>query len=458
MEQERNSAFEGMSIPRTLAKFIIPAVVSQLAMLILNLTDAFFVGRTGDTFQISAMTITFPVAMMVACVAMIFAAGGNANTAGALGRQDREEARRFCVFALYTAVAAVIVMSLVLLAVKDPLLYLLGADENSIGYCRGYLLWVFHISCTLLVFSQVMSQLFAAEGETRIAGMGIAGAGLINAVLDPVFIFVLDQGVVGAGMATCLANVCSALFYLVMYVRKRGTTVLSLDLRLYSPGNGICRRTLAIGVPAGLSFFLMNCCDFVRNYLLGAYGTLGGQIELAAWGTVQKVGNAFMQVGMGIALGTRPLVAYHYTAGLLRRTRELIRGTFAVTVCYTLLCFVVVKAVPGLLVGLFLPVPEAAPVAIRFLDLWIICIFGVVFLELMNSIFQAMGHWKLALADVVVSKLGLMLPLMLVLVRRWGVMGVVASQPLSENIVAAVLVLIYVGMARRMRKQEAAAH
>ena len=232
-----------------------------------------------------------------------------------------------------------------------------------------------------------------------------------------------------------------------MYRKKRQTTVLSLDIRRYSIRDGIGRQTLAIGVPAGLSFFLMNCCDFVRNYLLGAYG---GQVELAAWGTVQKLGNAFMQVGMGIAQGLRPLVAYHYTAGLFRRMKAIVRGGFGIAGAYTLASFALVKLIPGPLVQIFLPVETAAPVAVRFLNLWIFCIFGVVFLEVLNAIFQAMGRWKLTLADVVVSKLCLMLPLMLLLVRRWGVMGVVASQPLSETMMAVALAAVYGVLARTL--------
>ncbi len=178
---------------------MIPAALSQLTFLILNLADAFFVGRTGDTYQISAMTITFPIVMLASCVGTIFGAGGIANMAAELGKGNREKVKVYSVFSLYAAAAVIIVLSLILLAVKEPLLYRIGADDHSAVFCVDYLFWTFHIACVPLVLSQVFSQLFLSEGESKISAAGIAGAGILNVILDPVFIFGCHMGMAGAG-------------------------------------------------------------------------------------------------------------------------------------------------------------------------------------------------------------------------------------------------------------------
>lgn len=99
---EQEKAFTQYSVPRVLLKFIIPSVLSQLTVLIFNLADAFFVGRTGDTFQISAMAITFPVMMTISCVGTIFGVGANAHMAAELGKGNREPGQNlFCVRAVY---------------------------------------------------------------------------------------------------------------------------------------------------------------------------------------------------------------------------------------------------------------------------------------------------------------------------------------------------------------------
>lgn len=259
MENQNIAVFKKASIPKALGKFIIPAVISQLATLILNLTDAFFVGRTGDTNQISAMTITFPLVMLMTCIAMIFGAGGNANVASALAEKDYRKAKQFSAFAFYMSMIVISAISILLLFVQSPCLYFLGANEVSVNFCSGYLLWVLHIPCAAMVGSQVFSQLFVAEGETKVASIGIAGGGIINIILDPVFVFGLNQGIVGAGMATCISNYCTILYFLIVYYRKRKTTMLSVHPKYFTFKNGIAKKTLSVGIPAGMGIFLMNC-------------------------------------------------------------------------------------------------------------------------------------------------------------------------------------------------------
>lgn len=445
MEKHNINAFEDLSVPKALAKFVIPSVISQLTMLILNLTDAFFVGRTEDTFQISAMTITFPIVMMIGCIATIFAAGGNANIAAALGTNNKERAKRISVFAVYTTLGIVALMIIALLIWENPLLSLLGADANSIGYCHGYIFWVFYCGALPLAFCQVMSQMFIAEGETKIASIGIAGAGIINAVLDPIFIFPLGMGVAGAGCATFVANICNVIFFLIIFYKRRNKSVLSLNPKYYTVRDGIAVRTITTGFPAGLNMLLLNGCDFIRNTLLGSYG---GQIELASWGVVQKIGNAFTQICVGIGQGVRPLVAYNYNAQNFKRSKSIVKGSFVIMCSYTVVCLLLSLAIPEILVSLFLPVEEAMPTAVSFLQTWMIGIIAVGVLELLNSIFQAMSKWKISMANIAANRICLM-GLMFVMVRVFSAFGVIVSQPIIENIAAVVMVIFYVSMIRR---------
>lgn len=436
----QEEAFTKYSVPRVLAKFIVPAALSQLTFLILNLADAFFVGRTGDTFQISAMTITFPVVMLASCIGTVFGAGGNANMATELGKENRERAKTFSAFSIYAAGAVTIVLSFVLLAKKEALLYMIGADDNSIGFCKDYLFWTFHIACVPLVLSQVFSQLFLAEGESKISAIGIAGAGFFNVVLDPVFIFGCHMGVAGAGLATCMANYLSLTFYLVMYAVRRKTTVVCFHPKYFKVRGKVCKRVLSVGISAGLVLLFMDICDFTRNYF---FNLLGGQVELAAWGVVQKIGNAFMQICVGIAQGIRPVVAYNYAAGLLKRVKSIITGGIFVMGGWVIVCQILVASVPVLIVNLLIPSGESVPVAVSYLRVWIFCIIGFGFVELFNAVFQSMGLWQISMVNTVINKGLLLTPVMVLLASLLGIDGIVISQPLTENATALVLFFIY---------------
>lgn len=433
-------AFIKYSVPRVLAKFIIPAALSQMTTLILNLADAFFVGRTKDTFQISAMTITFPVVMLASCVGTIFGAGGNANIAAELGKDERERAKSFSAFSVYTAAGVTMILSLVLLAVKEPLLYMIGANENSVAFCKDYLFWTFHIACVPLVLSQVCSQLFLAEGESKISAVGIAGSGVINVILDPVFIFGCNMGIAGAGLATCIANYSALAFYLLMYYIRRKNTVVCFHPKYYRIKGGICTRVLSVGVPAGLVLLFMDVCDFTRNYF---FNYLGGQVELAAWGVVQKIGTAFMQICVGIAQGIRPVVAYNYAAGLLKRVKSIINGGIVVVAVWVLACQILVAAEPEALVKLLIPAGESVPVAVSYLRVWIFCLIGFGFIELFNAVFQSMDKWQISMANTLINKGFLLTPVMVLLAKLMGIQGIIISQPITENLTAFALFIIY---------------
>ena len=442
----QKEAFTKKSVPGVLLKFILPAVLSQLTFLVLNLADAFFVGRTGDTFQISAMTITFPIVMLLTCIGTIFGVGANANMAAELGKGEREQAQRYSAFAVYASGVITILLSIILLLVKEPLLMMIGADENSLGFCKDYLVWTFHAACVPLVMSQVFSQLFLAEGESKISAIGIAGAGALNVILDPVFIFGFHMGIAGAGLATCIANYISVTFYLVVYFIRRKATVVCFHPRYFCVRNRICTRVLSVGVPAGLVLIFMTACDFVRNYF---FNILGGQIELAAWGVVQKIGNAFMQICVGIAQGIRPVVAFNYATGLRKRVRAIINGGLAVMSFWVIACLLLVSFAPTALVNILIPSGDSVPVAVSYLRVWIFCLIGFGLIELFNAAFQSIGKWEISMINTIVNKGLLLTPVMVLLANLRGIDGIVVSQPITENATALVLFIIYIWVMKR---------
>lgn len=207
-----------------------------------------------------------------------------------------------------------------------------------------------------------------------------------NVFLDPLFIFVFRMGIGGAGLATAIANYISFFYYITMFCRRRKTTVVCFDPRYYRAGDHICTEVLAVGIPAGLMLMCMNICDFVRNYF---FNLLGGQMELAAWGVVQKIGNSFIPSG------------------------------------------------------------DSVPTAVSYLRVWIFCLIGIGFVELFNAIFQAIGKWKISMANTIINKGLLLTPVMALMASLWGIGGIIISQPITEDGTALVLLFIYLWIIKR---------
>ena len=448
---EKRYIFEEMPVPKALAHFMVPTVMSQLAALLLNLADAFFIGRTGDAYQVAAMTLTFPIYLCMTCVATIFSAGGNASIAASLGVGSRERAKRYAVFSLYSSLFIALLYAVGTTVFRTPMLTALGASEYSIGFCKEYLFWTILMGSVPYTFNQVIAQLFLAEGEGKIAGFGVTMTSILNVVLDPIFIFAFDMGIGGAALATCLSNCVGFVYYFVQWYKRRHTTVVCLDIRKFRLRGHICSQTLAIGVPAGLVPFLTNVCDLVRNYFLA---TLGGDIPLAGWGSVQKVIFALYTISMGIAQGARPIISYNYARKDLRRTRSLASGSMIVMAVYLAVGIVIVNLIPELIIKLFVTNEEAVEWAMYFLRISIYSIIGVAFIDLFNAVFQAIGEWKLSLANTILNKGCLLTPVLILLVSLYGIRVIPYSQDITEIVTAVVLFVVYLRITRKFKNEK----
>jgi putative MATE family efflux protein len=269
-ELQKKQAFETYPIPKALSAFMLPTVLGNLIGIIYNLADTLFVGHTGDTAQVAALGIATPVFLVMAVVSSVFSVGANAGISAALGAGNRDRARQVASFSLYSALAVACALALALAAFMRPFLYLIGAGETTLNYCASYLNWTFLAGCIPRVASHLLSQCFLAEGETRRAGIGASLGGILNIVLDPIFIFAFDMGITGAAIATCISNYAALLFLAAVYVKKRGELVFSLNPKYCSGKNGVAASVLLIGIPSGFALCLTIICDFFRFHFIGS--------------------------------------------------------------------------------------------------------------------------------------------------------------------------------------------
>lgn len=444
---QKKDAFESYPVPKALSAFILPTVLSNLIGILYNLADTFFVGHTGNTAQIAALGIVTPVFLVMAVVSAIFSVGANAGISAALGAGNRDRARQVASFSIYTALAIGCVIAVILAFVLKPFLYLIGAGETTIDYCVSYLVWTLFGGCIPLISSHLLAQCFLAEGETRIAGIGASIGGILNIILDPIFIFTFNMGITGAAIATCISNYLALIFLVAVYVKKRGDLVFSLSPKFWSGKDGVASSVLLIGIPSGFALCLTIICDFFRFHFIGMLGT---EIDLAAFGVVQKVGNLTIQLSVGMAQGIRPLVAYNYSSGNKPRMRALMRGSAVVVLSFVVVCVALLELFPRQAMSIFLTDGATIAVGALYMRQWIICQVGICSTDLVNAFFQAMGRWKHAMFITFFNKGLLLIPVMLLLIRFMGLSGVIWVQPITENFTLLVALAMF---ALYMRKE-----
>lgn len=209
MKTDQKEIFENMPVASALRVMVVPSVISQLIVLIYNMADTFYVGQTDNPYMVAATALILPVFNITLCLAGLAGIGGGALISRLLGGGQEEEASRVSAFSIWLGILIAAAFSLGMGFFMDPVLGFLGAGENTYVYARQYAFCVIVAGAVPTVLSNVLSNLIRSIGRSREAGAGIVLGGVLNIILDPVFMFVLlpdGLEVLGAGIATCLSN------------------------------------------------------------------------------------------------------------------------------------------------------------------------------------------------------------------------------------------------------------
>ncbi len=443
---DKTEVFEHKKVPAAIATLAVPTILSQIITMIYNLADTFFVGHTGDPAQVAALTLVFPVYMLLTGIGNLFGIGANSRISRCLGAGDREGAVKTSAFSFWSGLAATGVILLLLGIFLRPVLRLMGASDATLEPAAGYLLWVMLVGGLPTEASLLMAHMLRAEGSAREASTGMMLGGLLNIALDPIFIFPLDMGVVGAGLATMLSNVTCLGYYLYVLYRNRKHTVITLNPRRYNTqGAG---DILLVGLPAAMVIALGTSANVILTRLLSAYGDL----SVAAFGVTQKFGTITMNISIGLTQGIMPLIGYNYAARNFRRVKSVCQYSFGILFVFIAVFFAAYQMFPTTLMQLFVSDGETVALGARFLRRWSVCVPGMTFIFLFNSIFQAMGMWKRSLLLSVLRQGVLFIPCLFLMDHLLGMYGLVWSQPVADWAALILGAVMYLQVAGRLRE------
>jgi len=425
---ENTELFESMPVSRAMAKLIIPTVFSQLVTVAYNMADTFFIGQTGDPNMVAATNLCLPLFIFLGAISNIFGIGGSSLVARCLGMEKQDKARATAAFCIWTALAVALFYGLLLHLVRVPLLRLLGADEYTWAHCLQYLFWTVTIGAVPTVASSLFALLLRAEGLSRQAGFGVALGALLNIALDPIFIFTFKMNVAGAAIATMLSNFVAASYFIVLILRRRGCSVISLSPRWYSTGDGIPAEVILVGLPSSIMSFMATLSNTVLNKLMAGYCNEA----VAGIGIAKKIDLVLFFGSNGIAQGVLPLISYTYSAKNYKRMMEAVKKTFLLSVGVAAACSVLLFTCAGPLVRVFIGndlTVEYGRYFQRIIALTGPCISVVL---LTTTLFQAMGMKKRPLVLSFMRKGGFDIPFMLLYNAIFGLYGIVWATTTAE--------------------------
>jgi len=456
----KQALFAETPVPQALFTMAIPTIISQLINLIYNMVDAFFIGRTGNSYMMAATSLTLTMVMMNVALSNLFGIGGGSLVARQMGAGRTEKARQVSAFCAYGAAAIAVVYSTLIGLFLNPILKFLGASSATIDYARSYALIVIVIGSLPSILSLTLAHLLRNAGFSTQASIGLSGGGILNVVLDPLFMFVLlpkGQEVTGAALATMLSNTAACAYLLYAYHRASGEAPLSIgprDAKALDREN--IRTVFSVGIPSAVLTGLFDVANICVNIIASAHNDL----VLAGMGIVMKVERLPNAINVGMCQGMLPIVAYNYASGDHRRMRSVISTTRWAGLAISFVCIALFETCASPISRIFLSTSagdvESALLTLGYAALFlrIRCVASPVQFINYNTSYcmQAMGNGRGTLLHAFVRELVFYIPFMFVLDRLFGETGLAAALPAGEACGAVfALWLLHTWLKKRQR-------
>ena len=448
---ENQELFESMPVAKSLTKMAIPTIISQLITMIYNLADTYFIGRTNNPYMVAAASLSYVLFFILTALSNLFGVGGGSLISRLLGGNRYEEAKKVCSFSFYGTICISLLYALLCLVFMDPLLRLLGATDRTITYSCQYTLWVIVIGGVPSCLSMTMAHLLRSEGYAKYASLGLSGGGVLNMILDPLFMFVImqpGQEVIGAALATMVSNCVALGYFLFLFYRLRKSTVLSLSPRMMIPEKRSVFSIFAVGVPSAIGSLMACISNTVVNKLTSGYN----DYAVAAMGIVKKVDMLPMNVGMGLCQAMVPLVAYNYSTGNYRRMKSFTSTARLFGVVFAGICIVGMELSAPQVITLFIGDEETVRYGVDFLRINVLATPLMICNFQMSYSFQAMGKGAESLLLTSCRQGLINIPLLFLMNAFVGLYGIIWTQFLADSITIVISFILYRKVIHQLEK------
>jgi len=440
MKTDNTELFTSTPISKAVLSLVVPTVISQLITVVYNMADTFFIGKLNDPAQVAAATVSMPVFIFLTGIANLFGIGGSSLISRSLGAGDRERARHTASFCIWSGMAAAFVYGILLMLLRPVILPILGAKSETYGYVYPYVFWTVTVGAVPTVMNMELAHLVRSEGYSKQASFGVALGGILNIILDPVFIFGFRLEITGAAIATMLSNLAASVYFGGLLYSRRRETVILPDPRYFTFGLQIPREVVTVGFPSFLMILMSTASNTVLNSLLASHS----KEAIAGMGIAKKIDMVAYAVAQGMTQGVLPLIGYNFTSGNRRRMTEAIRTTAVYALSLAVVEMALLLLCAGGITQLFIEDAETVAYGGTFLKIIALACPATTMNCLIIAVFQATGKKAQPLFLSLLRKGGLDVPLMFWFSTLLGVTGIAWATPLADLIALGIAAALFV--------------
>uniref|UniRef100_UPI004029CE6C MATE family efflux transporter n=1 Tax=Faecalibacterium sp. TaxID=1971605 RepID=UPI004029CE6C len=435
-------------IPKLILSLAAPTILSILITSIYNLADTFFVGQI-STSASGAVGVVSSLMAIIQALGFMLGHGAGSIISRSLGSQNTKAATRFASTSFFTALTFGLILAAVGLTTLPHFMMLLGSTETILPHACAYARPIL-IAAPLMMSSLVMNNILRYEGKASFAMIGLVTGGVLNMVLDPVFIFGFGLGTAGAGIATALSQSISFCILLSMFLR--GKTVSQFQLSAVTRSPAEFGTILMTGLPS----FGRQGLNSIGGMLLNIAARSYGDAAVAGMSIVSRIFMFIISVAIGTGQGFQPVAGFNYGARKYRRVEKACVFTMCASFCFLSVIIAACWFNAEALIKLFRDDPEVTAIALPAFRYQCFACFLQPVIVAGNMLFQSIGKSGRATFLACCRQGVFFIPLILTLPRMFGLLGIEICQPIADVLTFVVTVPFLFPFLHQLVKMEEA--
>ena len=413
-------------IPRLILGLAAPTILSMLITSIYNLADTFFVGQI-STSASGAVGVVSSLMAIIQALGFMLGHGAGSIISRSLGSQNTDAATRFASTSFFTALVLGSVLLAGGLATLPGFMMLLGSTETILPHACAYARYIL-LAAPIMMASLVMNNILRYEGKASFAMIGLVTGGVLNIVLDPIFMFVFGLGTAGAGLATALSQCISFCILLSMFLRGKTVSQFKISAVTRSPAE--FGTLLMTGMPS----FGRQGLNSIGGMLLNIAARSYGDAAVAGMSIVSRIFLFIISVAIGTGQGLQPVAGFNYGARKYRRVQQACIFTIEASFCFLLVLLTACWFNAETLIRLFRDDPEVTAVALPAFRFQCFAMLLQPVIVVGNMLFQSIGKSGRATFLACCRQGVFFIPLILTLPRLFGLSGVEICQPIADEL------------------------
>lgn len=414
------------SVEKLILRLSVPTIISMLVTNIYNMADTFFVGKLGTSAS-AAIGIVFSLMTINQALGFMCGHGCGSNISRKLGNKQGDAAIKFASTGFFMSLFLGVLIMIIGIIFMEPLLRIMGSTDTIMPYAKSYGICIL-LSAPFMTGSCVLNNVLRYEGKAALAMVGLTLGGVLNIIGDPIFIFVLNMGTLGAGISTVVSQVISFFVLLSMFGGDR--TVSRLRFSAISWDIKDILNILYTGLPSLIRQGMMSVSTMVLNYMSMPYG----DAAIAAMSIVSRVCNFIFAIALGISQGFQPVSAFNYGAKKFKRVKRAFIFCCGLSMIILGILSVLSLIFSGHIIGLFRDDADVIGVGTFALRAQCIVLFISPITLAASMMFQGAGE-NLASSIASFLRSGItFIPMVAILPRFFGIYGIQLAQPVADVI------------------------